>query len=206
MGCGRTNEKIRNGQVLTRIQYFLVITAAYVFCHGLTALVVTPIQEKFLSDITIFASLVYLPHGVRVLATWLWGWKAFLPLCLGTWISAFLFNPADVHQLLQENLVYSVAAGSASALIAFEFMRLLGRNLYADQSREMNWRCLLMIGAVASLVNSIGNSIVYSGVILPDDALYVFVTYAVGDVIGLFVSMLGLMMIFRWIRLYQETI
>lgn len=190
---------------MSKIQYFLIITSTYVLCHGLTALIVTPVQEKFLSDITVFASLIYLPHGVRVLATWLWGWKAIFPLYVGSWISAFVFNPADFKALTEGAMYFSFAVGSISAFLAFEIMRLTGRNLYAVKDREMNWKCLLIIGAVASIVNSVGNSIVYSGVILPDHALSVFVTYAVGDMIGLFVSMLGLMLIFRWLRLYQEA-
>ena len=55
---------------------YLLIVLAYVFCHGLTSLVVTPVQSILLPEITMFASLIYLPHGVRVLASWASGWKA----------------------------------------------------------------------------------------------------------------------------------
>lgn len=183
------------------IQYFFVIMLAYVLCHGLTALVITPVQQEFLSDITIFASLVYLPHGVRVLATWLWGWKAFFPLYAGACLAELFFTPEHIHSLTQEALHLSVAVGAVSALAAFEILRLLGQNLYAGQSQRMSWKAVLSVGALASVINSIGQSIVYSGVILPEHAPSVLVTYAVGDMIGLFVSMVALMMVFRWIRL-----
>lgn len=187
------------------IQYFIVITLAYILCHGLTALLVTPIQQEFLSEITIFASLVYLPHGVRVLATWLWGWKAFFPLYVGSWISALVFTPAHEMALIQGPLHLSVGAGALSALLAFEFMRLLGRNLYAGNSNRIDWKGLLTIGAAASVINSVLQSVIYSGVILPEHALSIFATYAIGDLIGLFVTMLALMMIFRWIRLSARS-
>jgi hypothetical protein len=190
---------------LKNIQYFLVITAAYILCHGLTALVVTPIQELFLTDVTVFASLVYLPHGVRVLATWLWGWRAFFPLSLGACLAQVIFTPVDTQDVIRESVLSSVTVGALSALLAFEIMRLLGRNLYADENREMNWKHLVFVGAVASVINSAGQTYVFSGVILPDHAMPVFATYAVGDLIGLFVSMLALMMTFRWIRLFTES-
>ena len=47
------------------------VAGAYILAHGLTALVVTPMQARLLPDVTMFASLVYLPHGVRVLSAWL---------------------------------------------------------------------------------------------------------------------------------------
>ena len=94
--------------------------------------------------------------------------------------------------------------GSLSALLAFELMRLLGRNLYAGQSRNINWKWLLLVGAFSSLINSIGQSLIYSGSILPEQAMSVLVTFAVGDLVGLFVSMIALMVIFRWIRLLNE--
>jgi len=167
-------------------------------------LLITPIQQAFFKDITIFASLVYLPHGVRVLATWLWGWKAFFALYAGSFLSDLIFTPEHVQTLLQDALLISIAVGSVSALLAFEVLRLLGRNLYANGTRIMNWKWLLAVGAMASVINSVGQTYVYSGVILPDHALPVLATYATGDLIGLFVSMLALMMVFRWIRLFSN--
>lgn len=192
---------MNGGQEVVNIQYFIVIAMAYVFCHGLTALLVTPIQQEFLSEVTIFASLVYLPHGVRVLATWLWGWKAFFPLYAGACISAIIFTPADEHAIVRELLSVSIAAGALSALLAFEAMRLLGRDFYAGGNTKIDWKGLLFVGALASVINSVLQSVIFSGVILPEHAVLILATYAVGDLIGLFVSMIALMMIFRWIRL-----
>lgn len=186
-------------------QSFLIIAAAYVFCHGLTALLVTPVQQTFLSEITVFASLVYLPHGVRVLATWLWGWKAVFPLFLGAFVSELLFTPTQIQAFTEPVLLQSIAVGALSAPIAFGLFRLAGRNLYAGQSRRMNWKWLLLVGAVASIINSVGQSYVYSGLIVPEDAIAVLLTYAVGDLVGLMVSMLALMLIFRWIRVLKRV-
>ncbi len=69
----------------------------------------------------------------------------------------------------------------------------------------MDWKWLLYVGAVASVLNSIGQSIVFSGLIVPQDVFTVFAIYATGDLIGLIVGMAALLFIFRWIRQFSEA-
>ena len=182
-----------------RISFFVII-GAYVACHMLTRYLVTPVQEQFLADVTVFASLVYLPHGVRVLATWLYGWKAILPLALGSLLADFLFTPAEARDLMYPAISGSIAVGSVAAFVVFEVARLTGRNLYANDGLNMNWKCLIAVGSGASLFNSIGNSMVYKGIILPELTLPTLGVYLVGDIIGLIVAMVVLMFAFRWAR------
>ncbi|MFY0311225.1 hypothetical protein ACFMBG_15145 [Leisingera sp. D0M16] len=188
-------------QLLSRFQGFAVIAAVYVICHGLTAWVVTPVQNLFLPDITVFASLAYLPHGVRVLSAWLFGWKAVLPLAAGALLSEILFTEASVRQLMEPVLLQSIAVGAFSAFAAFEIAWLFGWNLYAGQSRRIAWTGLLAIGALASVINSLGQTVVFSGLIFDGDQLPVMAVYAAGDLIGLAACMFALMLIFRWLRL-----
>lgn len=184
---------------------FLIVVAVYVLCHGLTALLVTPIQSLFAPDITVFASLIYLPHGVRVLATWLLGWKTCFPLFVGEFLSELLFTPAEILTFTEPMLFWSVAVSAVAAYAGFVIMKFLGRNLYAGRNRIMNWKWLIIVGAIASVVNSVGQIIVYSGLIIPDDLFVVLATYAIGDLVGLVVSMFALMIIFRWIRLFADA-
>lgn len=188
-------------QQLAGLQSFAVITAVYVICHGLTAWVVTPVQGLFLPEVTVFASLAYLPHGVRVLAVWLFGWRAVLPLAAGAFLSELMFTDAGVRQLMEPVLLESIAVGAAAAFAAFEIAWLFGWNLYAGQSRRVSWTGLLAVGALASVINSAGQSLVFSGLIFPGDQLPVMAVYAAGDLIGLAVCMLLLTLIFRWLRL-----
>ncbi|KIC23320.1 MULTISPECIES: hypothetical protein [unclassified Leisingera] len=188
-------------QLFAGLQSFAVITAAYVICHGLTAWVVTPVQGLFLPEVTVFASLVYLPHGVRVLAVWLLGWRAVLPLAAGAFLSELIFTDAGVRQVMESVLLQSIAVSAVSAFAAFEIARMFGWNLYAGQQRRIAWTSLLAVGALASLINSSGQSVVFSGLIFPGDQLPVMAVYAAGDLIGLAVCMLALTLIFRWIRL-----
>ncbi len=191
--------------IVTDARNFLLVVAVYVLCHGLTALLVTPVQNFFAPDVTVFASLIYLPHGVRVLATWLLGWKTFFPLFAGGYLAELLFTPAEILTFTEPMLFWSVAVSAVAAYAGFVIMKFLGRNLYADRNRIMNWKWLIVVGTIASVLNSVGQIIVFSGLIVPDDLFAVLATYAIGDLVGLVVSMFALMIVFRWIRLFADA-
>lgn len=182
-------------------QRHVIVIVAYLVAHAATSLLVYPVQSHFLEDVSVFASLVYLPHGVRVLATWLYGWKAITPLILGAIASEMLLTPGRDLSVYQPVLVPSVLVGAVSAFCAFEFLRATGRNFYACAQRHIGWKNLILAGAVASVFNSLGQSAVFSGLILPDAAATTFAIYMIGDIAGLVVTMVVLMFAFRWLRI-----
>ncbi|SMX24703.1 hypothetical protein [Boseongicola aestuarii] len=182
---------------------FLIIVLAYVLCHGMTALLITPAQSLVLPEITVFASLVYLPHGVRVLATWAYGWKAVPALILGVSLSAWLFSPSEDLSFLEPALIEGILVGSASAFIAFEIARLAGFDFYFGGSRKLQWKGMIAVGALSSLLNSFGQTLVFSGLIELDKVIGVWAIYAIGDLIGLVVCMIVLMFVFRWSRVFE---
>lgn len=184
---------------------FLIIVLAYVLCHGLTALVVTPVQSIVLPEETVFASLVYLPQGVRVLATWAFGWRAIPPLIVGSGIAAWLFTPAAELNFIEPALLESILIGATSAFLAFELSRLAGFNVYFGRTRQLNWKAMIIVGAISSVINSAGQTLVFSGLIGIEQLIEVLLMYAVGDLVGLIVCMFGLMFVFRWTRLYKMS-
>ncbi|NDW01627.1 hypothetical protein [Yangia sp. PrR002] len=186
---------------MTKLLNIAVVALAYILAHGLTAVLITPLQSRVLPDITAFASLVYLPHGVRVLSTWLMGRIAFVPLCIGAFLSEALFTPADISSATDPVILLSIAIGAASALLAFEALARAGYRLYARQQREIHWKWLLLAGTLASVINSVGQSLVFSGYMLPNHSFAVLAVYALGDLIGLIVTTFALMLIFRWLRI-----
>jgi len=182
---------------------FLLVVLAYVLCHGLTAMVVTPIQSVFLPEMTVFASLIYLPHGVRVLATWAYGWKAIPGLIAGVSLSAWLFSPSEDLNFLEPALIEGILVGAASAFIAFELARFAGYNFYFGGSKKLRWKGMIAVGALASVINSLGQTLVYSDLIDLEKIIGVWAVYAVGDLIGLIVCMVVLMLVFRWSRAFS---
>lgn len=179
---------------------FVVVVISYVLAHGLTSLLIVPLQSVILPNVTAFASLMYLPHGVRVLATWLMGPRAFFPLLAGAFLSELFFTPAPVASVTDPVLLLSMILGAAVAPLSFEVFRRLGRSFYAGQNRRVHWSSLLLVGLLASLLNSLGQSLVFSSLISPGHLLAVIVTYSLGDTVGLVVTALTLMLVFRWFR------
>jgi hypothetical protein len=59
---------------------------------------------------------------------------------------------------------------------------------------------MIGIGALASVFNSAGQTFAFSGLIGMEKAPAVIAIYVAGDVIGLIVCMLSLMLCFRWFR------
>jgi hypothetical protein len=173
------------------------VIVLYQLCYGATVWGVAPIQRYFFGENTTLASLVFLPHGVRVLTTYFWRLRAVPVLFLAGLVGHILLN-SDDFQLRAEPVIYlSVLVGAMSAFLAFEILRLVGLNCYAHPTRPMHWKQVLLSGLVASLLNSIGQSVVYSGMVVPDQAFETFLAFAVGDLMGLIVSLLILLVAFR---------
>lgn len=178
----------------------LIVILAYVVSHGLVATIITPVQGMLLPEVTVFASLIYLPHGVRVLATWALGWMAIPAICVGAAIAALLFTSADHWDLLQPALLESIFVGACCAFLAFELVRWFGYDFYIGRSKKLDWKGMIYIGGISSIINSLGQTIVYSGMIGIGQMAPVLFIYMLGDLIGLVVCMVALMFVFRVIR------
>ncbi|MBD3678283.1 MAG: hypothetical protein HUJ27_07760 [Rhodobacteraceae bacterium] len=191
----------RSPETASVLAISIAVLASYLLAHGATAFLITPVQSRFFPEITTFASLVYLPHGVRILATWYLGARS-IPLLLLSGIAAELaFTPSEVWDQIGAIMAPSWIVGATCAYLAFEVLRLSGNNLYFGSGSRLTWRGTLLAGVIASIFNSMGQSIVFQGFVLPEKAAQVTFFYALGDVIGTAVTMLILMMVFRWIRL-----
>jgi len=182
---------------------FLIVVAAYILARGVTALVVTPVQTIFMPEYTVFASLIYLPHGVRVLATWAFGWKAIPALIIGVYMSAWVFSPTHDLDLLKPALIMGILVGAFSAFLAFELVRCVGYDGYFGRSVNLNWKAMIIIGTISSIINSVGQTLVYSGLLGLDKIPGSLVIFAVGDLVGLIVCMVVLMFCFRWFRWFS---
>jgi len=193
------------GMATTPLVNFAIIVLSFVGGFGLTDQFISPIQNIFLPDVTDYASLVFLPHGVRVLAVLFFGWRAILPLFAGHLISDYLFQGTEAVDIEMSWLIAAYLIGSMSAFLAFEIFRLSGNDLYVTDKLMPNWKQVILVGALASIINSIGQVFIYSSSMDASTYALVSMMYAAGDLVGLVVSMIGLMFIFRWVRFAQSA-
>ncbi len=183
----------------------IAIAVAFAVCFAVTTYIVAPLQGLLFPDITVFASLMFLPHGVRVLATWAYGWRAIPGLLIGSVIAGWMIIAPSNFAILEPQLVYGALIGAMSAYVSFELARLVGVNCYLNGGQRLNWRGLLAIGALSSLINSVGHTVNYSGVADLSSNFGLWATFKVGDMMGLIVCMLALMFAFRWARRQRKA-
>tara|TARA_B110000046_G_scaffold84262_1_gene92332 strand:+ start:134 stop:700 length:567 start_codon:yes stop_codon:yes gene_type:complete len=181
-----------------KITPFIIVFGCYLALHFFQLFVIFPLEEKYGSDLTWLASLFFLPHLVRVLAVWMLGPLAFFALLPADIIIHFIVHSG--RQLTDIQILVPLVA-SGCAVIAFEFFKFAGINLYMTATNSSNWRPLLLIGAVASVLNSLGTSLLYQDLTVSENSLILVSRYLIGDVLGLFIGLFILMVIMRLLRL-----
>ena len=167
-------------------KHFLALTIvcfAHVISLTYTKEVVKPFQENYFPEIAAFAALFFLPHGVRVLAAWYFGWRSIIYLFLANCFSSVLLygdEPWTWHLFT----IYMVV--STVAFITFELFRISGWNLYAQDGAHplSSWKQIVLVGIVSSILNSLALNLVYAKEILPENSIGTMFSYMIGDSTG----------------------
>ena len=182
-----------------RLSEFAVIFIAFVLAYALVGFVVEPIQHQFLSSSTMAGSLLFIPHGIRVLAVWLCGVRAILPLIAAEFSGGiFLWQP-DVGL---DVFLGSAMVGGLCVYLAFELFRLAGIELRPDgkDSALTNWKSLILLASIASVFNSVGKQIFFESLAPLTDEILILAMFWVGDTLGTFACLLLLIGIKRRFR------
>lgn len=190
---GTTIERQTAGQIIIP---FLVIFLAYLVFHGLQLFLVLPIEEKFAPKMAQFASLMYLPHAVRVLSVAIVGPVAFLALFPAVLAVYFLESYLGIGSL-PERVVYAALVGAGCSVMAYYIVRSLSARNIEFGIRLQDWRPVFWIGVVASLINSIGLAFVFREHFVASQFPQLLIKYFAGDIIGLAVGTLFLLMCVR---------
>lgn len=172
------------------------VITLYLSLFWLSIHVIFPVETYFLGDLTSISSFLFLPHAVRVLSAWLLGPRVL-----------FALIPAEIiaHSLWGLNFAYPEALfipifSALSAVVGFEILRLAGYNVYPNKFSLPNWKGVIVAGIIASLFNSFTGSYLKGALIESGQVGNVIIRYIIGDVAGLFVCMLMLIIIFRMVH------
>ena len=180
----------------TRLNEFAVIFISFVLAYALVDLVVEPVQHQFLSSSVMAGSLLFIPHGIRVLAVWLCGVRAILPLIAAEFLGGiFLWQPdVGLDVLLGSSMV-----GGLCVYLTFEVFRLAGIEMRPDgkDSALTNWRSLILLASIASVFNSIGKQIFFGSLAPLTDQVLILAMFWIGDTLGTFACLLLLIGIRR---------
>lgn len=146
-----------------------------------------PLQQAYIYAFEINVLLIYLPHGIRVLAAWLYGWKSILYVLPGQAVTHFIFwGPVTLMGIGTLDILGGASVGYLGVLAAHYI--LAGRST-GPLARP--WVLILLAGVIASFANSVIKIIVHDA-----RAIEVF-AYLLGDTTGLVLLMVILLYIFK---------
>ena len=95
---------------------FSIVSAAYLVAYVLSIYALLPLQSAYTPQLTSYASLLFLPHGIRVLTAWLYGWKAIPLLAPAALLTHWMNLGADGFTLVG---IVGVFSGIVCSALAF---------------------------------------------------------------------------------------
>ena len=155
---------------------------AYVVLFIFTMWLWLDIELYLLGPGAMYASILFLPHGVRVISTWLLGPRAVLGLYPAHLLCFWIFNNFS----FSAEMFIQCLPGAFCAPIAFELFRVCGLNLYPGRFEfdGLFWRRILIVTIVASMINSMLTTsfyVIFDQVEIVPELLTRFL---IGDVMG----------------------
>ena len=180
-------------------EVFAMVFIAYCAGYFFVEFLVIPVEMAFGLSQTNYASILFLPHGIRVLSIWLYKERAVIPLFCGHLFVYTLFWLGEFSL----TALALVLVGTFCVPMAFVLVGWIGFDVSVRNTKIKHWRSILMVGFIASIINSLGNSLILSPYIEPSLHLSVLATYLVGDTLGVFSLLLILLFSFRLARKYR---
>ena len=165
----------------------LLISAWYLGSFLMTYPGVRFLEDLFDSPTTSFNALLFLPHGVRIFAVWLFRHQAIVPLLIAHGLHTAIWGHWS------PNLWVPTLAGTLSAYFAFEILRMARLNPFHVVTHDRAvWGRLVLAGILAAALNTILLQLMMMGYEGPYKELGRVLGYLIGDISGivLFVIML----------------
>jgi len=127
------------------------IFLACLFCFVITEKILFPIQSKFIgSEHILVGALIFLPHGVRVISTVVYGLRSLIPLLIAHFLMLLLY--VDISKFLMMVALTFVSSLCVWLTIFIMFRRRNGLNL-----NQINLKNIILITILSSIINSCGH-------------------------------------------------
>jgi len=169
---------------------FLILSLAYITSYTLSNGLVAPLQSILFPSYTTTISLLFLPHGVKILAAYYYGWKSFfflMPSAYIMWIVIVYGNGVPLHPLQP---IFS----SLSCIIG---VLIISRN--RTRYLEKEWGILIFGGLIGSSLNGISSSYLQNNGVITSSLF----EYMIGDMLGQIILMVMLIYMFKFLRIFK---
>ena len=180
---------------------FTIVVVSYLASYLLVAKVISPIQVQYILN-TELVSLLFLPHGVRVLTCVLYGPRlgAFY-LFSATLLTGFWVGMLGDYNPLTLTLLYAV--GALSVPIAFVFLQFIHEDTKIGLTKvnHNTIKTIAYLALISSIINSIGHALVLDGFSDFSVQPRIILKFLFGDLLGALVLFLCLRFVLNRIKL-----
>ena len=149
----------------------------------------------FTEEVVEHASYLYLPHAVRIIAYYVLGPIALIPIFLSQCFTFILFNNGELF-----NTVYLSSISTLSIYFGFTLYELIKKDNLFNIRNTVDWKKIIIIGFLVSIFNSTLSTL-YLNLEKGHDYFYdtLNFTYLIGDVLGL---VFGMILFILTLKLY----
>lgn len=166
--------------------FVLITFVLFIVTFLLHKYLILPLEIFIFSHETIeYASLLYLPHAVRIIFYYVLGPIALIPIFLSQCFTYLVFNNAELI-----NTVYLSGLSTLSIFIGFKLYELVRKRNLFNINKTVDWKQIIIVGFLVSIFNSTLSSLFIS---LNTTYNYFYetlnFTYLMGDVLGLVFGM-----------------
>ena len=174
----------------------LIITfSIFLLCFFLQKYIIYPLEKNILPSYLIDqASLLYIPHAVRIISYYVVGRLVLIPIFLSQCFTYILLN----NEPTTHSIILSFIS-TFSIFLGFELFNLFNQKISFKLDKIIDWKKIILIGCFVSVFNSLLSSyyLVSSQNISFDILLNI--RFLIGDVFGL---VFGMIMFICMIKLY----
>ena len=180
---------------------FTIVVVSYLASYLLVAKVISPIQAQYILN-TELVSLLFLPHGVRVLTCVLYGPRlgAFYLFVAEILTVFWTGNLADYDPL---TLTILFTLGALSVPIAFIFLQFIHEDTKIGLTKvnHNTIKTIAYLALISSTLNSVGKSLILDGFSTFEVQPRIILQFLTGDLLGTLVLFLCLRLVLNRIKL-----
>ena len=180
---------------------FTIVLVSFLSSYLLVAKVISPIQAQYILN-TELVSLLFLPHGVRVLTCVLYGPRlgAFY-LFSATLLTGFWVGNLSDYNPLTLTLLYVI--GALSVPIAFVFLEFIHEDTKIGLTKvnHNTIKTIAYLALISSTLNSIGKSLILDEFSTFEVQPRIILQFLTGDLLGTLVLFLCLRFVLNRVKL-----
>ena len=171
---------------MKKLDLNVLIFISYILLFIFQQHLIYPLQNHFINLGILTGTIIFLPHGIRVLAVMIGGWHIFPGLFVAHLITA-------VYHLESVNEWETVIRALLTMIAIYTPYLIWG-------SQKISLQSIIIFSLISSILNS-GLQTFYLQYSLLNLNPYVILTYLIGDILGAFI----LFYIFRYFKYLIQT-